>query len=295
MTPKEYLENILKGQQLNKKELEALSDHREEVESTLREKYSNEPSIKYGGSKAKDTMIRESYDLDIICYFPNETDNSLKDIYDGVQNCLASKYLVDPKTSALRIMHIDENKIRTDYHIDVVPGKYTDESKSDAFLYLAKGENQRIKTNLDVHIEHISKSGCRDAIKLAKLWKTRNNIPIKTFVLELMVIQSLKNSQHKDDLEMSLTKLFNVLHEDVIAVQLIDPANTNNVVSDLLSESDRVLIASGAQNSIDILNSENYDDVTKWRMIFKDNADDKTSLGPTIIIKKEPPKQWCYL
>ena len=48
-------------------ELKTLQERRAEVEKVLRDHFEDcSPTIRYGGSKAKGTMIKEAYDLDII-------------------------------------------------------------------------------------------------------------------------------------------------------------------------------------------------------------------------------------
>ena len=44
-------------------------------------------------------------------------------------------------------------------------------------------------------------SGCVPVIRLMKLWVHRNNVNIKTFVLELFVVQSLSGSRNKNNYE----------------------------------------------------------------------------------------------
>jgi tRNA nucleotidyltransferase (CCA-adding enzyme) len=72
MTPNDYLQRILERQALREDgpELSALRNERGKIEAILRDAFGSKPTIKYGGSKAKGTMILLSYDLDILCYFP---------------------------------------------------------------------------------------------------------------------------------------------------------------------------------------------------------------------------------
>ena len=50
-----------------------------------------------------------------------------------------------------------------------VPGRFTDETKTDAYLSQSSSDKKRMKTNLDVHLEHVRGSGVIDVIRLAKL------------------------------------------------------------------------------------------------------------------------------
>lgn len=136
-----FLKNLLKAQEVkeNSKEMKALEEEREKVERLINKSYaSTKPAIKYGGSKAKDTMILESYDLDLPVYFAcdDRADESLEDIFTGMAKCLEGEYYVERKRSALRLKKKGDQDEHEDFRIDVVPGRYSDESKSDSYLYV---------------------------------------------------------------------------------------------------------------------------------------------------------------
>ena len=109
MTTNEYLKQVLAAQTLAKDsdEMTAVEEHRERVEELIAAAFPDAtPTIRYGGSKAKGTMIRESYDLDVICYFPRDDSDAgwtLKDIYTNVRDALSTDYFVEEKSSALRL------------------------------------------------------------------------------------------------------------------------------------------------------------------------------------------------
>ena len=86
MTDMEYLKEILESQNLadDSAELKTLMEQRKDVERILRDAFPDcSPTIRYGGSKAKGTLIKEAYDLDLACYFPHDDEtagSSLEDI-----------------------------------------------------------------------------------------------------------------------------------------------------------------------------------------------------------------------
>jgi len=64
-----------------------LRKQRQKVEALLRGPVWKRSSLAYGGSKAKETMILESYDLDLHCYFAHDDTSAgttLKEIYENV-------------------------------------------------------------------------------------------------------------------------------------------------------------------------------------------------------------------
>jgi len=122
MSDQEYLEAILADQTLEEggEELKALRAHRKDVEDLLRAKFGlGGPSIRYGGSYKKGTMNRDSYDLDMTCYFGREdtvAGTTLKEIYENVEEALREKYWTERKGSAIRLRSLDD--LRSDFHID---------------------------------------------------------------------------------------------------------------------------------------------------------------------------------
>jgi hypothetical protein len=267
METEKYLKSVLKSQTLalDSQELKDLQQHRADMEEVIREHFKEcSPTIRYGGSKAKGTMIRESYDLDIISYFPHDdtaAGETLEEIYKNVQKALSGKYLVEPKASALRLKARDPENYGVDFHIDVVPGRFTDDSKTDAFLYQESGEKKRLKTNLDVHIHHVKDSGVIDAIRLLKLWKVRNGLRVKNFALELFTIVLLKYKKTAA-LENQLKHVWAKLRDEVGEISIEDPANPmGNDLSDLLSPAIRMGISSVAKRTLEIIEESGWKDI----------------------------------
>jgi hypothetical protein len=268
MTNEEYLVKILESQTLDPdgEEMNALRQHRDDVEKLLRAKFAkSSPTIRYGGSKAKGTMIKDCYDLDIICYFENEDTSageSLADIYKNVTTALEKDYLVEQKSSALRLRSNETMTYRKDFHIDVVPGRFTDDTKEDAYLYISSGEKQRLKTNLDTHIKYIRESNLTDEIRLVKLWTVRQGLRVRSFVIDLLVIKILRDSL-KTTLESRLETVWEFMrdHKDELCVE--DPANpTGNDLSTCLDDTVKTALQSAATLT---LNSISY---SGWTSVF---------------------------
>lgn len=265
MEPEEYLKQILKNHSIgvDSPEMKKLQETRKDVEALIREKFADcSPTIRYGGSKVKGTMIIDAYDLDIVSYFPHDdicAGETLKDIYDNAVNALAEQYYVEPRRSAIRIRSKDS--AHEDFHIDVVPGRFTDDTKSDTFLYQSGVEKGRLKTNLDVHIAHIRDSGLVDIIQLAKLWKVRNSIDLKTFGLELLVIKYATNSK-KNHLETGLVSFWEYLRDHGDNITIEDPANPGgNDLSVLLSDSTKALLSMFAKSALNLVEAGSWESI----------------------------------
>ncbi len=237
MSDESYLRDVLESQKLanDSDEMKELREQRDAVEAILRETFPD-ATIRYGGSKAKGTMIKDSYDLDLTCYLPNDTEGSLEDIYKDASKALSGHYMVREKTSAIRLLSNNPSTAGTYTHVDVVPGRFTDDTETDCFLYQKDAEKGRLKTNLDVHIAHIKDSGVTDALQLLKLWRVQNGLTdVKQFAFELMGVELLtgkKKASLSDQVEHVLQSIRDA--EEPIKVE--DPANpTGNDLMPLLA------------------------------------------------------------
>ena len=253
MTDQEYLESVLKSQTLENGSLElsALREHRADVEGLLRTGFADaSPNIRYGGSHAKGTMNKVSYDLDLACYFDRDdcvAGDTLEEIYENVAQALSVKYRIERKASAIRLRDCEAG---TDFHIDVVPGRFVDAESDDVFLYQSLGEKDRLKTNLRVHINHVKESGVVPAIRLVKLWAFLNQIHVKTFVLELLVIDKLAGRTHAS-LSDQLAHFFEQLRDGAGQLHVADPANPfGNDLSAALSEDVQSLLGTTARQTL---------------------------------------------
>ncbi len=276
MTENEYLKKILESQTLDSdgEEIKELRSRRDDAEKLLRKKFGSGPSIRYGGSKAKGTMIKEAYDLDVICYFDNDDDSTgdtLQEIYDSVAEVFEDDYLIERKPSAIRLKSKNSNNWAEDYHTDIVPGRFVDDERDDVFLYRNSGEKGRQKTNLDVHISHVKTSGVRDAIRLEKLWRKHNNLSIRHFVLELLVIDLLKDKK-KLTLTDQLIHFWTEVLDNIDDMSVEDPANPyGNDLSELFNATVKYELSSMAKETLGLIEAEG------WKKVFGELPEEQTT------------------
>jgi len=295
VTNDEYLAKVLEAQRLKEDgdELKALREHREEVEEILREHFpGSKPTIRYGGSKAKGTMILEAYDLDIICYFEHEDDGAgttLKEICRNVQERLAEQYYVVPKRSALRLMERDPKGTRADFHIDVVPGRFTDDTKSDAYIHQEGAEKSRLKTNIQKHIDHIGKSGLTDAIKLLKLWNVRNHLQVKTFVLELLAVKLLAKKKAAAP-SKQLVHVWTEFRDNADDLSVEDPANPEGNDLTPLLDGCRSMLSMVAKSTLAQIESAGWEQV--FGKIEEEEEDTRAALRAAAVQVVNPTRPW---
>lgn len=250
MATDDYLRGFLASQDLSVGELNTLRELRQRVEARL-STLDGHPRFYYGGSFGKSTMIRERYDLDVVVYWPTGSPYTLESIYEAVGARLRLEWqYVNRKTVAWEV------PFTGGFHIDVVPGRALDAAYYEANLYRSDTETS-LKTSLKKHIDTVRGSGRRDAIRLMKLWRERQRVPFKkSFLLELMTIQG---STGKVGLEQQLLGALTNIRDNIVTLQVKDPANSNNSLSDDIPLSDKRAIRDAAQAALD---------ATTWDAVF---------------------------
>lgn len=243
MTATDDLRQILDDQTLDPDgpELRALRGHRASVGTILKAAFPGADfTLRYGGSKAKGTMIKAAYDLDIVVYVHHgdtTVGRTLAEIYGAVHGALAPYYDLEEKTSAIRLYASANGRRGDDLQIDVVPGRFVDDTQTDCFLYQASGEKGRLKTNLKTHIDHIRFSGVTDTLKLLKLTRVIYDLEIKQFALDLLGVELLKGTSGWP-LGAQLAHVLTAVQESKTPIAIEDPANpSGNDLSGLLRPS----------------------------------------------------------
>jgi hypothetical protein len=297
MEPNDYLKKILEQQTFDDEdaEMKELRRQRKRIEKLLRESLPDSKlSIRWGGSVAKGTTIKESYDGDMTCYFPEDetaAGTTLAELHASTKKALEKEFLVEEKASALRVKDKAKDTYGSDLHVDVVPGRFIDDTDTDVFLHRTTGDKERLKTNLDVHIEHVVESGVIDAIRLMKLWRTRNGLAIKTFVLELLTIKLLKGRK-SHGLSSQLKHIWTEFRDSPDDLCVEDPANPQgNDLKPILDQA-RAELQSVASTTLSRIESSG------WESVFGKVEDDtseeqqRAALTAATVRVSTPTKPW---
>jgi hypothetical protein len=239
-------------------------------------------------------MIKAAYDLDIICYFPRDDEDvgdTLKEIYEKVEQVLEAEYRVERKASALRLYDKAGDDPGMDFHIDVVPGRYIDGQSGDVFLYQHGVEKERLKTNLEKHIRHVKDSGVINAIRLMKLWRFLNGLRIKHFALELLVIDLL-SGKTGGSLTSQLTHVWTKFRDESDSLSITDPANENNDLSELLNVLVRSELSSIARSTLSLIETSGWEAVFGKLEKPEDVEQKKSKLQAAVASVTSPTKPW---
>lgn len=258
MTVNEWLISLLQQQELGNQELNNLKNLAREIEDQLSILPGN-PKFYIAGSLAKGTIIRKQYDLDIVMYWPFDPNPTfyLKDIYEAVGDVLKENYkYVNQKTVSWEIP-----SLKGDFHIDVVPGRALDQNYYEANLYRTDTKT-RLKTSLKKHIDTVKKSGRIEVIRLLKLWREVNKVPLKkSFLLEIMAIEGAELAL-RSNLGKQFYRTLSYIRDNIKDCNFQDPANGNNSLCEDLTSTMRYEIYKKAYEAVKAVD-EGY-----WSRVF---------------------------
>lgn len=239
MTSDQYLRNTLNKYAVNTAAAQAAG----QTIYPVIEKWSNGYMVKseFSGSMSKGTAISLATDADIFISLSSITPGTLQDIYNSLYNAVIQSGYPGRKQNVSIGTTVNGHKI------DLVPGRRQDQYSNNHSLYKSKAGSWT-KTNINTHINQVTSSKRTDEIKLTKIWRGLHGLNFPSFYLELAVIDALKHSRVRD-LSSNLWKVLGFLKDDFISKRYVDPANTNNVISDDLNLQEKRAIAAKASES----------------------------------------------
>ncbi len=197
--------------------------------------------LKASGSYAKGTAVLGKTDIDLFISLAPNTQESLQDLYQKLLRWMLDKgYKPRQQNVSIGVVHNGIN-------IDLVPAKKQAGNTTDHSLWRSKAGTWT-QTNVDKHITTILSSGRIEEIKALKIWRQVRDLEFPSFYLELTVIEALKG-KHVGQIGANVLAVLEYLSGPFNAARVVDPANTNNIVSDDLTVAERNAIASQAKAS----------------------------------------------
>lgn len=196
------------------------------------------------GSRAKGTAISIASDVDYLISLTNDCPNTLKECYDSLYFNLSKKY------QDVRKQNVSIRLKLAGLEIDITPAKKQPSYTNDHSLYVSKRDSW-IQTNIQKHINDIANSGRTSEIKILKIWRELHGLDFPSVYLEYLLINTilLNKSKKISDLENNVWHVLNELaknQNNPLFDKVEDPANTNNILSDLLSVEEKRTIVNHA-------------------------------------------------
>lgn len=251
-------------------------EKREVVKNSLQEKFKDQIATRAinSGSYAKHDAINTKFDLDVCQPFKRNAFNTLEEMADAVYDFFCDEFedddLVKYKTRKQRVSTgvtfvIDGDEIQ----MDIVPGRelVTDDYSVTNRLNLHVRPKllqpaSTTQTNIQEHINLVKgKNAERGIIRLLKVWKTnKNQSRVKSFFVELITIRAFEScNETPSGVWPQLKMVMEYIRDNAQTIRLVDPANSNNVVSDTMTDSEKYNLHLDMKQMLEMidLNDEN--------------------------------------
>lgn len=201
--------------------------------------------LKTSGSIAKGSAISLSSDVDYLVSLTHDCSNTLEEIFNSLHNRLNENYEIRRQNVSIGI---NLNGLK----VDVAAAKKRKGNTNYHSIYVSK-KNSWTQTNIQLHINDISSSGRLNEIKLLKVWRELNALEFPSIYMEYLLINIILKQRRRNDLAVNFHHVLSELAKsqgNPLFSRLIDPANSNNVLSELIEVNEKKNIIRSAQNAI---------------------------------------------
>lgn len=198
-------------------------------------------ALHYSGSYAKETGVRGISDVDVFVSLKSDTTGTLGEIYEKLVS-LAQNNGWSPRRQNVSV-GVTVNGTRG----DLVPGKVQPGYQNYHSLYLRK-RNSWTQTNVVLHVDTVKNSGRLKEIRAIKIWRMLHGFDFPSLYLELFTIRSI-SGHSQSMLAENVLHVLRTIGTSLTSMRVEDPANTNNVLSEDLTQAEKQRIAAQAAQS----------------------------------------------
>jgi hypothetical protein len=198
--------------------------------------------IKYSGSYAKGTAVRGRTDVDLLISLSSDTPDTLRDIYNSLY-----QYIQRCGFSARR-QDVSIGITYDSVNVDLVPARKHPGHTNDHSLYRRRGDTWT-QTNVDQHISLVFNSGRTEEIRAVKIWRQLHAVDFPSIYLELTILHALYG-KHSGQPATNTLAVLQYLRDSFSTARVVDPANSNNVISNELFDPGKLAVASAARTSL---------------------------------------------
>jgi hypothetical protein len=207
--------------------------------------------IRTSGSFAKGTAVHGGTDIDLFVSLTSTLTDTLQRISDTLFNAfLQAGY-------APRRQNVSTGLTVNGWKVDVTPARRQDQYGNYHSLWSTK-TGSWLQTNISEHIRVVSNSGRLDEIRLIKIWRNHFGIDWQSFYLELFVLDALRGAR-VGNVQENIVTVFRAITTSLANKRLVDPANTNNVVSNVLTADAKGAVIKSAQVALE----------SPWNVVFQ--------------------------
>jgi len=194
------------------------------------------------GAYAKNTAVSLSSHADMLIALSPIPNMEMKQIFWNLFEFLSDRDL-RPHTRSVSI-ELERKGLR----LHVIPACRTGGTSGN--MLFNKRSGNAIHTDVAQHVHLVANSGRQQEICALKIWRERNQLDFPSLYLELSVLRALE-SERFGALAENVMAIFRYLSGRFEKMSVRDPANSDNVVSDDLSASEKSAIAKAARKALE--------------------------------------------
>jgi len=200
-------------------------------------------SVDVSGSLAKGTAISGTTDIDLLVSLRHDTPHTVQEISNNLLIFLRNAGLsVSRRNVAITIAGANGLKI------DIVPARKQNAWTNNHWLWSHRTSGNR-QTNIREHITYVTSSGRVNEIKALKIWRKQHGLDFPSFLLEMSAIKALKG-RFRGNVSTNFVQCLRYIQDELPTARLVDPANTNNIVSDEISAAEKQALSRAARASL---------------------------------------------
>jgi hypothetical protein len=204
------------------------------------------------GSFAKGTAVRSGTDIDLFLSLGEYDRRPMRAVHESLFDMLVAEGYKP------RRQNVSLNICLKGSSVDLVPAHRQNAESDDHSLYVSKKDTW-IKTNVRKHIEYVRAAKRQNETRIVKLWRNQHALDFPSFYLEMAVIRALE-VRATPYLSANVYAVFEYLRDALVHARFVDPANSNNVVSDTLSDTEKRTVARAAREALSC---------SQWREIVR--------------------------
>ncbi len=256
---------------INDHDYEAIDRHRTEIENKLCESYEDVEVVRYGGSHSRDTDVNGVSDIDILVPMGQASDTppSSTQAIEDLASVLRDRYptsKIETGRMAVTIKFSDGIEVQVLPAYKVGSDSYRiPDPNSDGWVETHPAAFARKLTNANQQHGGI----VVPVIKVAKYLCSKYNVPVNSYHLENMVVESLATYAGKLDQHEILQHVFNQAKSQCLQ-PMSDPCGQSNDVAGDITPQERRALASKfreVEQKITAANSANSAD--DWNRLLE--------------------------
>ena len=196
--------------------------------------------ITISGAYAKNTAITLAAHVDVLVLLKPIPGAEIKSVFWRLFEFLTDQNL---KASTREVsVRVPCKKLQ----VDLIPSYR--EGKSGNILF-NKRSGEAMHTDVGQHVHLVGNSGRQQEICAVKIWRERNALEFPSFLVELATLRALEGERF-GQLAENVHCVLRYLGSKFESAVIRDPANSENVVSNDLSEKAKKSIAKAARDAI---------------------------------------------